>query len=569
MDLEKKRAEIRRVDTIRRRANPVQNHIIDEYQAGKITRRQFIRRGAIVGMSLPMLSFIATACAPDEVVETTPPDVDVTPAAPVVEMDTIRAGFLTLGGPLDPWEINDEPRLALIGQTAEYLIFSDPELNPRPALAESWESNEAGDVWTFFLNPDATYHDGTPVTAADVVASFRAIHDGNAASAFDTFGATADGVEAVDDHTVQFTLERPSAAFPFFVSSDNYNAVILPEEFWRAWEEDPTHYEADFPGTGPWLMENFQPGVSATFVKNPDYWAGNPRQAERLEVSFFAEEAPMVLAFQEGRIDMIVPNLSFAGGRVLLDDPDAVVTSIPTAQHRQIYFDTSKPPFQDPRVRQAIALTFDRPAWVEALMGGFAVLGNDHPIWEFYPMFDPGAVQQREQNLAEAQQLLEAAGGGFDSRLDTLVFREIEDLATLVQDAMSQIGINVSVNVTDDTTYYGDFWLAADASMGIVNYGHRGVPDVYLGAPLLSDGTWNASHWVNEEYDQLFAQFTGAVDLDVQRQIAGQIQALLWEEVPFAVPYFLDNLAVTRQGIEGLEVTGMGHVNLREVGLAG
>lgn len=565
-----KRRDIQRVDAIRRRSSPIQNHIIDEYQAGKLTRRQFIRRGTILGLGLPVLGFLAAACGPEEPAGTTAAGATTTAAGPTTTAGsatttaagpvTLNAGFLQPPGPVDPVIINDEPRLALLGQTASYLIFSDPELNARPQLAESWEPNEAGDVWTFTLQEGVTFKDGTPVTAADVVASFRGIAEGNAASAFETFGVTADSVEAIDERTVQFTLERPNGSFPFFVSSDNYNAAILPEEFWQNYSEGS--YEQDFPGTGPWIMERYDPGVSATLVKNPEYFGDNSRQADTLEISFFAEEAPMVAAFQEGRIEMIVPNISFAGGRVLLDDPDAVVTNIPTAQHREIYFDTSKPPFQDPRVRQAMALTLNRPALIEGLMGGFGVLGNDHPIWEVYPMYDPEAVSQRQEDLAMAQQLIDAAGGGFDSRLDTLVFREVEDLAALIQSSAAQIGVNLEVNITEAGTYYSDFWLAADASMGIVNYGHRGVPDVYLGAPLLSDGPWNASHWVNEDYDQLFAQYTSAVDLDTQRQVAGEIQALLWDEVPFAVPYFLDNLAVTRPGIEGLEVTGMGHVNL-------
>lgn len=580
-----RRVQTERLDSIRNRSNTLQNHVIDELQCGKLTRREFLRKGSLLGLSFPVMGVILAACGDEAGTTTTVTGGATTtvagaPGTTAAEgPTTLRAGFLRLGGPLDPVLTNDEPRLALLGQTASYLIFSDAELNARPQLAESWESNDAADVWTFRLQEGVTYHDGNPVTAEDVVASFRGIAEGNAASAFETFGVTAESVEAIDDRTVQFSLEAPHAAFPFFVSSDNYNAVILPAEFWENYEEGS--YEQEFPGTGPWLIDRYEPGVSATLVKNPDYFEANPRQADRLEISFFAEEAPLVTAFLEGRIDMIVPNISFAGGRVLLDDPDAVVTNVPTAEHRQIYFDTSRPPFQDPRVRQAIALTLDRPVMIESLLGGFGVLGNDHPIWEFYPMYDAGAVTQREADLATAQQLMEAAGfsDGFASRLDTFASPETEDMSVIVQASVAQIGIDLDVNITDAEAYYQEFWCGfpyegecapgAQESMGIVNYGHRGVPDVYLGAPLLNGGIWNASHWANEEHDQLFAQFRGATDLDVQRQISGQIQTLLHEEVPFMVPYFIDNLAVTRPGIEGFEVTGMGHVNLVDTVIGG
>ena len=569
MDSDRKRAAQEQVDAIRRRSTPVQNHIIDEYAAGKLSRRSFVRRTAILGMSLPVAGFLAKACAPqelDEVVdepvdpEAPPAPEEPDPTAPQV----VRASFFRPAGPIDPVLTNDEGRLAVLGQASEYLIFSDDELVPRPELAESWESNEVGDVWTFNLYPNATFHDGTPVTAEDVVASFRGIADGNAASAFETFGVTADSVEAVDEHTVRFQLERPNGSFPFFVSSDNYNATILPVSFWENYAEGS--YEQEFPGSGPWILESFEPDAFAHYVKNENYWGERPGQPDRLEVTFIEEEAPMVTAFQEGRTD-IIPLISFAGASALIDSPDANVIAIPTSQHRQIYFDTSRPPFDDPRVRQAIALTLNRQALLDGLVGGFGVLGNDHPIWEVYPMFDPGAVGQRDEDLAEARALLEAAGhgDGFSSRLDTLTFREVPDLATLVQSSAREIGVDLEVGVFDAGTYYSDYWLAAEASMGIVNYGHRGVPDVFLGAPLLSDGTWNASHWQNPAYDELFAQYSASPDLDSQRQLAGQIQALLWEEIPFMVPYFVDNIAITKPGVEGLTVTGMGHVDLTGV----
>jgi peptide/nickel transport system substrate-binding protein len=83
-----------------------------------------------------------------------------------------------------------------------------------------------------------------------------------------------------------------------------------------------------------------------------------------------------------------------------------------------------------------------------------------------------------------------------------------------------------------------------------------------MAAPLLSDGTWNASHWVNEAYDDLYAQFASAPDLDVQRQLAGEIQTLLNDEVPFIVPYYVDHITITQPNFSGIAVTGMGHVDL-------
>ena len=129
---------------------------------------------------------------------------------------------------IDPVLINDEAGLSLLGQTAQYLNFSDSDLNLIPVLAESWEPNDTLDVWTFKLNSAATYNDGSPVTAEDVVATFNGpIGEGNAGSAFETYGAVpGSGAELVDEPR-PIHLARPNGASRLS-SSDNYNAVILP-----------------------------------------------------------------------------------------------------------------------------------------------------------------------------------------------------------------------------------------------------------------------------------------------------------------------------------------------------
>jgi peptide/nickel transport system substrate-binding protein len=537
-------------------------------QAGKRARSSRSTpkvKGWSLGVLFVVLALVLAACGEDTATTTTAPT-DEEPAG----TGTVRVALPTPAVGIDPVLINDEGGLAVFGQTAEYLIFSDAELNPVPVLAESWESNDTGEVWTFHLDPDATFHDGSPVTAADVVATVQGIAGGNAGPAFQTYGVDPAQVVAVDDQTVEFTLTQPNGAFPFFMSSDNYNAGILPASFWESFEPESGAYEASFVGSGPWINESFEPGVGGVWVKNENYWRDNSGQPERMEITFFADETAAVTGFQEGRFDAI-PHISFSGATPLLDNPDAQVSSISTAQHRQVYFDTSKPPFDDKRVRQAIALTLNRDELIEGLLGGYGVVGNDHPIWENFPMYNADAVDQRAANLDEARQLLADAGypDGFEAPLDTLVFFEVEDLAQLIAESAAEIGIDLTVGVYDSGTYYSDYWLAADGSMGIVNYGHRGVPHVYLGAPLLSpdrlgDGSWNASHWSNTDYDALFDQFTAAPDLDTQTEIAGQMQALLNDEVPFIVPYYVDHISVTAPGFSGLAVTGMGHYNVVE-----
>ena len=564
-------------DEIRDESTDAEKALIDEYMARRLSRRDFIRRGSMAGMSLPVLGFIAacgdgddegadettTTSAGGETTTTAAGDTTTTTEAMAGEPITVRIGIGAPAGVVDPVLINDEGRIQFISLIADTLTFSSAT-GLRPALAESWEPNDDGTQWTFTLREGAMYNDGTPVTADDVVATFEGIAGGNAASALGTGALSAGGTVAVDERTVQFNLDAPVGAFPFIVSSDNYNAVILPRSYWDSYAEGS--YESSFPGSGPFMVEDFTPGQGAVLVRNENYW-GPTVIPDRVEVTFFADDSAMISAFQEGRLD-VIPSFSAANGQALLNDPDIQIGVIETSEHRQVHMNTQEGLFADKRVRQALAFAINRQAMVDGLLASNGSLGNDHPIASLHPGFNPDAVQQKVEDLDTANALIDEAGvRGAEVTLNTLAFEEIELLAQLIQGAAAQIGITIDIQVDDAGTYYENYWL--DSTLGITNYGHRGVANVFLGAPLRSDGTWNSAKFNNPDYDALVDAFVAETDEAAQRELGGQIQALLWDEVPLIIPYFISNNSATRMGTTGLETTGMGHVVITELIVGG
>jgi peptide/nickel transport system substrate-binding protein len=159
-----------RLDEVRRERSEVENHLIDELSAGKISRREFVRRGTVLGLSLPALSLIASACGGDDDDEAATGATDTTGGGPQAG-GTLRTALISPAGALDPLTVGDEGGLATLGQSGEYLAWSDDELMLQPRIAESWEPNEDGSVWTFAIRQGVTFHDGTPLTAEDVVAT--------------------------------------------------------------------------------------------------------------------------------------------------------------------------------------------------------------------------------------------------------------------------------------------------------------------------------------------------------------------------------------------------------------
>ncbi|MBK1869285.1 ABC transporter substrate-binding protein [Aestuariivirga sp. YIM B02566] len=536
--------DYRLLDLLRRGRTPHENHLIDGLVDGRVSRREFLRYGSVLGLSLPLLGAAAgLGLMPG-------------PARAQGAGGVLRVAVDTPTGAIDPVKTPDVGGLVMLQQSGEFLCMDGQDLVLRPMLAESWKPNDKGDVWTFKLRKGVKFHNGKEMTADDVAASLNRLADpANGSNALSVFKGvlSKDAVRKVDDLTVEFHLDAPNANFPYLVSSDNYNAIILPADY-------AGDFEKNFVGTGPFKLEKYTPKVGASFVRNDDYW-GDKALLDRVEFTFFADIQPQILALQGNQVDLInqLPVLAGAG---LLNDPNVEIISIHSASHYQIHMRTDMDPFKDPRVRRAVALSLDRDKLVKGLLRGRAQPGNDSPFAPVYPSTDT-SVEQRKQNIAEAKQLLEAAGikSGTKVPLATQRFQEVPQYAQLVQNAAKEIGIEIELNVMDSGAYYGDAvfgkstWL--DSVMGITDYGHRGVPNVYLSAPLRSDGSWNAAHFKNKEYDTLAAGYVAALDLEAQKAAAGKIQKLLLEETPIIFGYFYDHLSAVRKGVAGVEPTAM------------
>jgi peptide/nickel transport system substrate-binding protein len=553
---------------VRAQRSELENHIIDEYRTGYIGRREFIRRATVVGMSLTTVSFLTSACGSGSKEPTT--GGGATDTSQIQKGGTLKTGILAPASDLDPIKVNNEGALALLGQSGEYLVFSDSKLKAVPRLAESWKPNRDGSQWTFKIRQGVKYHDGKPMTAEDVAATFNLHADpdagSNALSAF-TGVLSKGGAQATDESTVVFELDSPNGNFPYSTSSDNYNLIILPKDF------DPKTWVKTFQGTGPWKLEKYTPNVGVNYTKNPDYWdtARQPLGA-RSEIKFYEKEEASVLGVQGGEVDVLA-HFSPVGGKPLLTDPNIEVIELRSAVHRQLHMRTDKEPFNDKRVRQAVALLINRDNLIKGLLEGKSDPGNDSPFAPVYPSTDT-SVAQRKQDVEKAKQLLADAGkGGVSVDLRSWNGFEIPQYAELVQNDLKAAGISVKLAITDAGSYYGDAvygkspWL--DSTFGITEYGHRGVPNVYLGAPLKSDGTWNSAHFKNKEYDKLVDEYVAALDLQSQRAAAGKIQQLLLDEVPIVFAYFYFYLTATKKDVAGVQVSAMGHVDVVQAGHKG
>jgi peptide/nickel transport system substrate-binding protein len=539
------------IELLRRLSGDLWNVAVDEYVEGYLNRRDLIRYASLIGLT----SFAASrnfGLIGEARAQGTPGG-------------TIRVGVDAPSGAIDPVTVTSPPAITVLSQVGEYLVFDDADKGLVPSLALSWEANDEADVWTFKLRPGVKFHDGRVMSAKDVVASFDRLVDPNGpSSALSAYkGLLSKGaIKAVDDMTVSFTLDAPNGNFPFYVSSDVVNCIIIPADF-------SGNYDSSFIGTGPFKLESFRPKKGVSFVRNEDYW-GEKALPDRVEITFFDDYQAILLAMQAGQIDIMpyTPRLAPA----LDHNPTLKILTIPSSAYDEVHLRVDQAPFTDKRVRRAMALTIDREAVTKGLLKDRASPANDHP---FSPIF-PSSVEmpQRKQDISEAKRLLAEAGvpNGFQVTLTTEQAYSLPDYAVLLQNFAKLAGIDIKLNVEPQDAYYGEAvygksdWL--DSVMGLTDYGHRGTPDIFLNATLRSTGTWNAAHFNSPAYDALVSQYAASRDLTSQRQAATKIQEMLMDETPVIIAYFSKFCLVTGAKVQGARFTAISHVLLDRATIA-
>jgi peptide/nickel transport system substrate-binding protein len=549
--------------------NDYEYHLLEEARLRRLTRRELIRRATVFGLSAPPIAALVAASRVHDEIRTS------TLTAPATRGGTGRFGVTVPAADVDPVNAFSTGATMTAQVAGEYLCFPDAEYNLEPRLATSWTA-KAPDEWTFVIREDVQWHDGSPMTVDDVVATFDRLTDPavNSAALSAFRGILSHGnTERIDDTTVTFHLDRGFVDFPYLVSPFNYNTIILPENY------EVGQFTEGGIGTGAFILENYLPNERATFARNPNYWDSNLPYLDGVEIIYFDDTPPIVLALQAGEID-VFPLTPFQGSQALFEDPNITVLESSSSGYHAVHMRSDEPPFDNKAVRQAVATCMDRPGLVEGLFGGRAAVGNDHAFAPIYPAAAQATsdVPQRQQDYELARQLLADAGfpDGLDVELSTLQFIELPQYAQFIQQMCAPAGIDVTLNVQDQTSYYGSGtnqpWLVVP--FGIVSWAARGsasqtITPAYLCASVPaadlsnSGGAWNSAHWCNEQFDQLVFEFDEELDEQRRMQIATEAATIQNDEVPAIIAYWVEEQRTTRTNVHGLAAGPNYHLDVR------
>ncbi len=499
-------------------------------------------------------------------------------AAPGAARAGGRARVGLIPGPtkdLEPHTLADLGGFEAAGIAGEFLTRTNTTLQLTPELATTWKANATATVWTFTLRQGVKFQSGQSFGADDVVATYKRLTDSKSGSqALSAFGGvlTPAGVQKVDDHTVAFHLEAPNANFPYLTCETTYQAIILPADY------KVGTYTTLAQTTGAFKLMSYTPGVGAKYDRFDGWWGGMA-PLDGVDATFYNEDAAVVSALLGNQLDL-VGQINVTSGRAILNNPNAVVIPAHGASHRQVPMRVDlNNPFKDWRVRQALALTLDRPAIIKTLFSGFAQPGNDSPFAPIYPSTNK-SVGQRHKNIAKAKKLMAAAGypNGFSITLTTEQVGEIPQLAQIIQRSATQIGIKIKLNVMTSAKYFSGTgsgppsgwgntpWL--NAPINITDWGHRPVPNVYLTSALISKGQWNAAHYSNKKFDSYAKSYIGAVALKDQRRYSKLMEQTLLHDTPVIFPYFYYYLQAASKRLQGYKGNAIGQTYLSKSSLA-
>lgn len=405
----------------------------------------------------------------------------------------------------------------------EALVFINPEtLQADPMLAESWETSADGHTVTFKLKPGVTWHNGSPFTAADVVYSIKRVQDPAVGSPFAPQLVAVSGVEALDDLTVKLTLAN---TVPGILSN---LAVIqmVNEATIGAINTAPV-------GTGPFKFAAWAPGDRIRVEAYPEHRSA-PKLAA-IEWRIVPDSQARLAALQDGTLHLV----ALAEGKDVVQAQGAgigVIQTKPYILYENFNINTKRAPFDDKRVRQALAHAFDRESYAKTVWFGFA-RPTINPVPPEMATYLPDSSGLYPFDLDKTAALLAEAGFSKENPLKMEIltiqgFDTLKSMALVLQDNLNRLGHEVTVRELEVTVWIDRILTKPDFDITTDNF-NTGPEDPasMFNSPNLAPAS-NVNQWNPEGYADLVARAAAEIDPAKQVALYQELQKLILEEMP-------------------------------------
>lgn len=468
-------------------------------------------------------------------------------------------GTLRIGAIGKSSKIERDPH-ATISNESDFLIMSlvydpltVPGANPNvaPRLASKWESDAEQRNWTFTLAEGATFHDGRPVTAEDVVWSLRRLRE--IAGETKVPVASVEDIKASGPNTVVLTCAGPNSQLPLLLRLMTF---VLPKG---------TTDFTEAIGSGPFKLDSYSNG-NARLIRN-DAWHGGAALLDAIEVTLFESPESMANAVMAGQID-VASSVGAVAGRTAESRGNLQVVRRPNDVAVAIAMRTTDGPFADPKVREALRLAVDREAMVEQVLSGYGSIANDI-LGTADPTFDT-SIPQRKADIARAKQLLAAAK--FDTAKTYQLFTKQEaagevESAKVFASQAKNIGLTVEVVVQEANAFYDQTWLKAP--LYTVNWGTNDSVVFFASKVMYSHTKWNETNFRDVTFDKAYTDALAAPSGAKFTEASKAIQQIEYDRGGYIVWGMADGIDVASKSVRDLpKLGGYGRVQLERVWLS-
>jgi peptide/nickel transport system substrate-binding protein len=408
-----------------------------------------------------------------------------------------------------------------------------------PNLAKSVDHNADYTVWTIKLRDGIKFHDGTPLTADDVVFSLARHKDPATGSAAKALAAPMKEITASGKHEVKITLESPNADLPVVLGTPHFLII-----------KNGTSSFTTAIGTGPYRCQEFQPGIKSIGVRNTEYFKPGQPYLDEIELFGIPDQTARLNALLSGDVQIAVAISPQLAKRVQAS-PGFAVFETKAGGYNDLVIRQDSDPGRNQDLVLALKYLLNREQMKSAVFQGYAVLANDQPIDPTNRFYFPG-LKQRPFDAEKAKFHLQRSGvGNTTVPLHAMASSTMLDQAVLIQQAAQQIGLNVDVKRMPADGYWSNVWMKQPLTMGSIN--PRPSADVLFTLFFKSDSTWNESAWKNEKFDQLLVGARGERDEAKRKQMYGEMQTLVHESCGIGLPVFISILDAHTAKLKGLK----------------
>jgi len=397
-----------------------------------------------------------------------------------------------------------------------------------PEIAESWESSDDVTQWTFNIRKDVEFHNGKTLTVDDVIASINYNRGEDTKSPAKALLEAVEEVKADGPNQVVFKLSSGNADFPSFLS--DYVLCILPSEDGKV---DATSGI----GTGPYVLESFEPGVRGIAKRNPNYFKEDRAHFDSVEFLSLKDVTARTNALQTGEVHMM-NRCDLKTVHLLERSAEINVHQVTGLQHYTMPMNTTQALFNDNNVRLALKFAIDREQLLQTVLRGYGEVGNDHPIApanQFYAQdleqraYDPEKAKfhLKEAGLDSLSVQLSAADAAFPGSVDAGV---------LYRESAAKTGIDIEVVREPNDGYWSNVWMKKPWCMSY--WAGRPTASQMFQTAFAADAPWNEAYWKNDRFNKLLVEARTTLDPQRRAEMYREMQIIVRDDGGVVIPLF-------------------------------